>query len=67
LSVFRVKVYVFAFESVCDALGLDATYVRRNVLGSTPPLRRPWAHRVHSHRIVPPRIRHRENSHAEIA
>ncbi len=25
--------YVFAFESVCDALGLDAAYVRRRVLG----------------------------------
>jgi hypothetical protein len=51
--------YVFAFESVCDALGLDATYVRRRVLGPTPLLRRPWAHRVHSHRVVPPRVRRR--------
>jgi hypothetical protein len=61
--------YVFAFESVCDALGLDATYVRRHVLGNAPPLRRPWAHRVHSHRIVPPRIRRRdhETTRAEIA
>ena len=26
--------YVFSFESICDALGLDASYVRRRVLGS---------------------------------
>ena len=51
--------YVFTFESVCDALGLDAAYVRRRVLGVPPVLRRPWAHRVHSHRIVAPRIRNR--------
>ena len=50
--------YVFSFESVCDALGLDATYVRRRVLGSQPdPVRRAWGHRVHAHRIVPPRVR----------
>ncbi len=51
--------YVFSFESVCDALGLDAAYVRCRILGVPPVLRRPWAHRVHSHRIVAPRIRHR--------
>ena len=50
--------YVFSFESVCDALGLDAAYVRGRVLGRPPAIRRPWAHRVHSHRIVPPRVRH---------
>jgi hypothetical protein len=54
--------YVFAFESVCDALGLEAAYVRRNVLGPAPLLHRPWAHRVHSHRIVAPRVRHRPDT-----
>jgi hypothetical protein len=56
--------YVFAFESVCDALGLDAAYVRHYVLGPAPIVRRPWAHRVHSHRIVPPRVRRRTAEHA---
>ena len=55
----RDRSYVFAFESVCDALGLDATYMRRRVLGRVSITRRPWAHRVHSHRIVPPRVRRR--------
>jgi hypothetical protein len=50
--------YVFAFESVCDALGLDPTFVRERVIGPrATSLRRPWAHRVHCHRIVPPRVR----------
>ena len=50
--------YVFSFESVCDALGLEAGYIRRRVLGAPPtPMRRAWGHRVHAHRIVPPRIR----------
>ena len=50
--------YVFAFESVCDALGLDVGYVRRRVLGAVPnPVRRAWGHRVHAHRIVAPRVR----------
>ena len=48
--------YVFAFDSVCDALGLEAGYIRRRVLGSRPPfVRRPWVHRVHASRIVAPR------------
>ena len=51
--------YVFAFESVCDALGLDPAYVRHHVLDRAALLHRPWAHRVHSHRIVPPRVRRR--------
>ena len=50
--------YVFSFESVCDALGLDACYVRGRVLETPPsPIRRAWGHRVHAHRIVPPRVR----------
>jgi hypothetical protein len=53
------RAYVFSFESVCDALGLDAGYVRRRVLGRAPLLRRPWAHRVHAHRIAAPRVRRR--------
>jgi hypothetical protein len=50
--------YVFSFESVCDALGLEAAYVRHRVLRHPRLPRRPWAHRVHSHRIVAPRVRH---------
>lgn len=50
--------YVFAFESVCDALGVDAAYVRRRVLGTEPAVgRRAWGHRVHAHKIVAPRVR----------
>jgi hypothetical protein len=52
------RAYVFSFESVCDALGLDVGYVRRRVLGTVPnPVRRAWGHRVHAHRIVAPRVR----------
>jgi len=32
--------YVFAFESICDALGLDASYIRRCLL---TPRKRPEA------------------------
>jgi hypothetical protein len=50
--------YVFSFESVCDALGLDVGYVRRRVLQTEPTrVRRAWGHRVHAHRIVAPRVR----------
>ena len=50
--------YVFSFESVCDALGLDVGYIRQRVLRTAPtPVRRAWGHRVHAHRIVAPRVR----------
>ena len=59
------RTYVFSFESVCDALGLDVGYVRRRVLETEPtPVRRAWGHRVHAHRIVAPRIR-RSTSESE--
>lgn len=52
------RTYVFAFESVCDALGLDPAFVRRRVLGpARAPTRRGWVHRVRDHRIVAPRQR----------
>jgi len=50
--------YVFSFESVCDALGLDVGCIRQRVLQTAPtPVRRAWGHRVHAHRIVAPRVR----------
>jgi hypothetical protein len=52
------RTYVFSFESVCDALGLDVGYVRRRVLQTEPTaVRRALGHRVHAHRIVAPRVR----------
>lgn len=51
--------YVFAFESVCDALGLDAAYIRRRVLGGGRVLRMPFVHRIHAHKVVAPRASRR--------
>ena len=48
--------YVFSFESICDALGLDPGYVRRRALARDPTARQvPRWHRVQSARIKPPR------------
>jgi len=48
--------YVFSFESICDALGLDPSYVRRRAFARDPTARQvPRWHRVQSRRIKPPR------------
>jgi hypothetical protein len=47
--------YVFSFESVCDALGLDAGYVRRCLFGPHATVSSlPSVHRVHPPRLLAP-------------